>query len=109
MFHMVQANLTYMSQENDVVFLVGSFSNTPSSLPGLYDLAIGAANTDLTLLSVKATPTGQAFDSFSFLSPFCSSPFCPAGMQVFFQALVFDSVTGLLPLQETNVHMITTL
>jgi len=109
MFNGVQANLTYMSQENDVVFMVGSFSNTPSSVPGIYDLAIGAANTDLTLLQVKGIPAGQAFDGFSFISPFCSSPFCPAGVQVFFQALVFDSVTGLVPLTATNVQLITTL
>ena len=86
------------SKPGDLVFLIGSTSLSPTILPGLVTLDIGANLTNYVLLGTKAVDGVTGYAQFN--TPL--NPSLPFGLQIFVQAAVFDSITLSLPLTSTN-------
>ncbi|HKX46099.1 MAG TPA: matrixin family metalloprotease [Planctomycetota bacterium] len=87
----------------DLFFLFGSLSNTPSTLPGLFNLAIGNNLADLVYIGPSTVQgTGYVFRNIP-LSGF------PTGTTIHLQAGVFKVIGGALPLFSTNVQSGTVL
>ena len=97
------ADVVIGTAPGNLVLTLVSPDLAPSSLPGLLDLQIGADFTTLFLLATETVPgSGWVAQNFPFGGQ-------PTGTLLHFQGLVFDPVTGTLPLVATEVETKTVL
>ena len=91
------ATLRAGSEPGDVVFLTVSPELSPTLLPGIVSLDIGNQMQSLYVLGSHTVPAkGWVERSL----PLAGLPF---GLQIHFQAAVFDMASGVLPLVPSNV------
>lgn len=103
-FTAIPLDITMGAAPLDIMFLMASTSNAPTSLPGFFDAAIGNNFTELFLLGDhQINPiTGRADLQMPIVG-------LPIGLNAYFQAGRLSFLVPTLPLQMTNVQQITVL
>ncbi|MHC4262594.1 MAG: hypothetical protein ACYSWX_08745, partial [Planctomycetota bacterium] len=84
--------------QGDIHFLLASTENIPTSVPGVFDVAIGNNLSSLFLLGDFAIgSTGNR----TFSTPLVG---LGSGTKLYFQSVVFDASNPVLPLAASNVE-----
>ncbi|MEO0630403.1 MAG: zinc-dependent metalloprotease family protein [Planctomycetota bacterium] len=85
---------------NGTHFLLLSFSNLPSSFPGLFELGIGNAGTDLFLIADQSVDPVDGFGEIIIPLNGAGGP----GITFYLQSVFLDPASPFFPLQASNVE-----